>query len=85
MQVPKGCLEGPFEFDPEAKLPVREKLLEVNPAYRFGEGQGEKLRAVDDLAAPTKHRPSTHRSTFVRGITSHSCAGSAAGEGAAGR
>ena len=45
----KGWLEGTSGYDPEAKLWLGGKLLEVNPAYRVGVRQGAKLRAVDGL------------------------------------
>ena len=60
-QVEKGWLDGPFPFDEEGKMITGEGPQLVNPAFRFGVQQGEKLRAVDDLK-----RSQTNRAAAIR-------------------
>ena len=57
----KGCLDGPFPFDEEGQMITGEGPQLVNPAFRFGVQQGEKLRAVDDLK-----RSQTNRAAAIR-------------------
>ena len=48
-QTEKGWLAGPHPYSSEGKLRIGGEDVTVNPAYRFGAQQAEKLRAVDDL------------------------------------
>ena len=48
-QVEKGWFDGPCPSDDQSRLLTGEGPQDVNPAFRFGAQQGEKLRAADDL------------------------------------
>ena len=48
-QTEKGWLSGPHRYSKKGRLRVGQQKMSVNPAYRFGVQQAEKLRAVDDL------------------------------------
>ena len=59
-QTEKGWLAGPRPYTTEGKLQIGGENVTVNPAYRFGVQQAEKLRAVGDLK-----RSSTDEATSV--------------------
>ena len=48
-QVKKGWTDGPRPCTSTGELLWNGRLAEVNPAFRFGLKQGEKLRAAGDL------------------------------------
>ena len=62
-QVEKGLLDGPPPYDSNGQLPTGEGPGKVNPAFRFGVNQEEKLRAAGALkrsrtnAASAIHSP----------------------------
>ena len=48
-QAKKAWLRGPHRYTPPGELRANGELVVVNPAFRFGAQQVDKLRAVDDL------------------------------------
>ena len=47
-RVKKGWLNGPFQVDEEGRYVTVDGPKLVNPAFRFGAQQRQKLRASDD-------------------------------------
>ena len=60
IQVEKGWVSGPRPYARKGELRIRKRKVTVNPAYRFGVQQADKLRAIDDLK-----RSSTNEATSV--------------------
>ena len=69
-RIKKDWLRGPRRYTPTGDLRANGELVVVNPAFRFGAQQVDKLRAVGDL-----RRSSANEATPVKTPTNLSSRG----------